>query len=296
MSATTTITATPSRKVRKKTPWRDPLGRFSWLKATVLLLAILPAVVIAQEWATGQMGPRPVTQVLHQLGDMAVRFLVISLAVTPARTVLDWPRVVLLRRILGVTAACYALAHLTIYVLDQKWSLLKVASEIALRFYLTIGFVALIGLLVLTATSTDGMMRRLGRRWKKLHRLVFAIGVLAIFHYFLQSKADVSDAVFLGGLFLWLMLWRLSPRLWQGQLLLLPVLAAGAGLLTAGIEAAWYGLATGAPAIRVLAANLNLAYGPRPAVAVFLLGLLVFALASLRRVPRWWRGLRATPA
>ena len=276
----------PARPARKRAPWRDPAGKFSWLKAVTLVLVLLPGIDLALAWAGGELGGRPVTEVIHGTGEWTVRFVLLSLAVTPARVVLDWPRIVLLRRILGVTAACYAGAHLSLYCVDQKWHMLTVVSEIVLRFYLTIGFVALLGLLSLAATSTDAAMRRMGRGWKRLHKLIFAIAVLALLHYFLQSKADVTAAVFVTGLYVWEVLWRLAPRAWQRSVWLLPPLAVIAAAATAGIEATWYALATGANAQRVLAANLNIAFGPRPAVEVLILGVAVFAVACLRRVRR----------
>ena len=272
--------------------WRDPAGRFSPLKTATLLLALWPAAGLALGWAQHELGGRPITEVLHGLGDWSLRFLLLALAVTPARVLLDWPRVVLLRRLLGVTAAGYAGAHLVLYCIDQNFHLLTVASEIVRRFYLTIGFVALLLLGVLAVTSTDGWQKRLGRRWKRLHRLVFLLLPLALWHYFRQSKSDVTDAVFLAGLASWLVLWRLAPKRWQGRVLLLPGLAALAALATAGIEAAWYALATGVRVDRVLLANLDIGFGPRPAVLVLLCGLAAFAAALLRRLP----GLRRAGA
>jgi sulfoxide reductase heme-binding subunit YedZ len=274
----------PIRFPRALAVWRDPAGRFSPLKTVTLLLVLLPAARLAVLWALGDLGARPITEVLHGLGDWTVRFLLLTLAVTPARVVLDWPGVVKLRRLLGVTTACYAGAHLSLYGVDQMWALGTIASEIVLRFYLTIGFVALLMLGALAVTSTDGWQKRLGRRWKLLHRLVFVLLPLALWHYFLQSKSDVTSAAFFTGLACWLMLWRLAPRPWRGRLLVLPPLALLAGLATAGIEAAWYGLATNAPAWRVLAANLDVTFGPRPAVSVMLCGLAVFVVALLRRM------------
>ena len=263
--------------------WRDPGGRFSPLKAATLLLVIMPAVQLALGWALHGLGARPITEVLHGLGEWTIRFLLLTLAVTPARVVFDWPGVVKLRRMLGVTAACYGGAHFVLYCTDQKWQPGTIASEIALRFYLAIGFAALLMLGVLAITSTNGWQKRLGQRWKRLHRLVFVLLPLALWHYFLQSKSDVTDAVFITGLACWLMLWRLAPKRWQGRVALLPPLALLAGAATAGIEAAWYGLATGVPGWRVLEANLDVTFGPRPAVTVALCGLAVFLVALLRR-------------
>ena len=270
---------------------RDPAGRFSWLKTVALLGALAPALVLLLRWQTHDLGARPITEAIHVAGLWAIRFLMITLAVTPARAVLDWGRVVMLRRMLGVTAACYASLHLTLYALDQKWRLLHVASEIALRFYLTIGFVALLGLLALAVTSTDGWQRALGQRWKRLHRLVYAIGVLALFHYAIQSKANVGEAVFLAGLFVWLMAWRRLPRRWQQKLWPLGPLALGAGAAASVIEAAWYAVRNHVDPMLVWATNFDLSYGPRPAVWVLIVGALLLALAALRRL----RKRRALP-
>jgi len=198
----------------------------------------------------------------------------------------------------------YAVAHLALYAVDQNLVLTKIATEIALRLYLTIGFVALIGLIALGLTSTDEAIRNLGPTWHRLHRLVYTIAVLALVHYFLQSKIDVSDPVFSAGLFLLLMGWRamrrfkLPERPWS--LLLLAILG---GLATAGLEAAWYGLASGVPASLVLAANLDFSGPIRPAWWVLATGLLMPAVALVRgsrapdRTPRPAAGApRRTPA
>ena len=261
-------------------PWTDHAGRFSALKAAVLAFALYPALWLALRWGMADLGPRPLTEAIHRSGDWAVRFLVFSLAVTPARAVLDWPVILLVRRILGVTAAMYALLHLLLYVADQKWNLLTVATEIVLRFYLTVGFVAVLGLSVLAWTSTDGWQKRLRQRWKALHRWAYALAVLAMFHYALQAKVNASDAVFWFGVFAWLMLWRVlkRPGLWR-----LAALAPAAALITAATEVAWYGLATKVPYMRVLNANLGFDPWGRPASQVLLLGLAVVLLAVGRK-------------
>jgi sulfoxide reductase heme-binding subunit YedZ len=264
--------------------WQNHAGRLSALKAVTFALVPLPAAVLAARFFAHDLGGRPILEVLHGLGDWTARFLLLTLAVTPARTVLDWPRVLLLRRMLGVTTACYGVAHLTMYCVDQNFHMLLVVSEIVRRFYLTIGFVTLSGLVVLGVTSTNRWQKRLGRRWKQLHRIVYALAALGLFHYFLQTKADVTDAVFLAGMYFWLMFWRLAPRRWQGRLLLLPVLAVLAALATAGVEASWYGLATNVSSRRVLLANLYVFYSLRPAVEVLLVTLALGLVAALRRL------------
>lgn len=262
-------------------PWNDQAGRFSWLKAMVLLMEVAPGADLAWIWAAGGLGPRPVTEIIHGTGLMAIRFLLLSLLVSPVRALFNWPRITLVRRQLGLTALFYAAAHLVLYALDQQWAMLHVISEIALRFYLTIGFVALLGLAVLGATSTDGSVRRMGRRWKQLHRLVYPLAALALFHYFLQSKADVSQPTVLAGIMLWLLLWRLLPAGADRAPLPIAGLGIAAPLLTLGVEYAWFALATKIDPARPVAAELDWSFGPHPAGQVLILGLSMAVAAAL---------------
>ena len=274
--------AEPVRPLYKsRWPWKDRSGRFSAMKATMLVAAILPGAWLAVAWATHMLGPRAATEVIHGTGQWAVRFLLLSLLVSPARAIVNWHRLMLLRRQIGLTALAYAVAHLVLYACSENWRMLHVVSEIALRFYLTIGFVALLGLAVLGVTSTDGMLRRLGHRWKQLHRLVYPLAVLAIFHFFLQSKAEVGEATLMAGMFLWLMGWRLLPAGPDRQPL--PILGLGvlSALVTAGVEYAWFGLATHIAPSKPVLAELNVTYGPHPAVQVLLLGVGLAIAAGL---------------
>jgi sulfoxide reductase heme-binding subunit YedZ len=264
-------------------PWLDRTGRFSWLKLSVLLLALTPGAALAWVLATGEMGAEPFKQANREAGLLTIRFLLITLAVTPLRVVADWARIVLVRRMLGLVTLAYALAHVGLYVAHMNFRLAEVAGEIVLRVYLTIGFVALLGLAALGWTSTDGWIKRLGRRWKRLHALVFPIAALGVLHFFLQSKADVTEATLMAGLFLWLLLWRALPAELRGRPFGLFALVPLATLGTAVVEYAWYALATHIPAERVLLANLDLAFGPRPAVIVGMVALGVAALPLLRR-------------
>lgn len=265
-------------------PWRDRHGRFLPLKAAMLPLCLLPGVLYGVWWAAGMLSGRAVNDVIHATGLWSVRFLLVSLAITPFARLLDWPRLLTLRRMVGVTAAAYAAIHLLLYVVEQKYNLLTVASEIIQRFYLTIGFIALLGLAALAVTSTDNAIKRLGRRWKLLHRLAYPIGVLALWHYALQSKANVSEAVFAAGLFTWLMIWRALPVPWRRPIAAYPALAVLAGVLTAGIEFGWYALASGIDPWRVLSANQSIDFGPRPAHWVFVTAMGVAAVIVARRL------------
>src|SRR5512133_1130177 len=150
---------------------RERSGRWSPVKVVAFVAAVLPALWIAYQAAADELGARPVTEAIHQAGDWALRFLLITLAITPAR-ILHYPRVILARRTLGVASAGYAVLHFSLYVLDQHFDLFKVASEIVLRIYLTIGALALAGLIALASTSTDAAISRVGSaRWNLLHRL-----------------------------------------------------------------------------------------------------------------------------
>ncbi len=254
-----------------------------WLRLATLVALCLPALDLAWRWYTGDLDPRPVTLATHATGDWAVVFLLVSLALTPARAIFDWSPLIHIRRRVGVAAALYAVAHLLIYVLDQKWNLIVVATEIVKRFYLTIGFVALLALVALAITSTNGWQKRLKRNWKRLHWLVYPAVALALLHFFIQSKLNIGEAAFAAGLFVWLMLWRLLPvRLRSGFTGLL-LLAAAATLVTVIFEASWYWMVNGIDPMRVLAVNLDPELVPRPAQKVLAVSVVVIVLVALRR-------------
>lgn len=285
-----TATMRPVVRRRRVAPWRDRQGRLSWLKSATLAGCIAPGAVLAYWAITHQLGSRPVLEAIHETGLWTVRFFLISFALTPARLVFDWPRAPLIRRMVGVTACCYALTHFSLYIVDENYRLLTVASEIIHRFYLTIGFVTLLLLTALAATSTDAATRRMGKWWKRLHRAVYAIGVLALLHYFIQSKANVGEPVVFAGLFLWLVMWRALPARSRGRLWVLPALGLAAALLAAGIEYTWYGVATGINPVRVVSAEWALRFGIRPAQWVAISGAAIAALAVAWRATRGLRG------
>lgn len=267
-----------------------------WLRLATLIGLCLPALELAWRWYGDELGPRPVTVATHATGDWAVIFLMLSLAMTPLRATLDWAPLVHVRRRIGVAAALYAVAHLLIYVLDQKWNLLVVATEIAKRFYLTIGFVALLALVALAVTSTNGWQKRLKRNWKRLHWLIYPAALLAIVHFFIQSKVKIGEAAFTAGLFAWLMLWRVLPPRLRTSLAGLLLLAAAATLATVVFEASWYGLVNKIDPVRVLAANIDPDLAPRPALKVLIASVAVIVLVAARRSVKTWRSRHPAPA
>ncbi len=255
-----------------------------WLRLGTLVGLCLPALDLAWRWYTDALGPRPVTEATHATGDWAVTFLLLSLFMTPARALLDWMPLVHIRRRIGVAAALYAGAHFLIYVFDQKWNLIVVATEIAKRFYLTIGFATLLMLTALAVTSTNGWQKRLKRNWKRLHWLIYPAALVALVHFFIQSKLNIGEPAFAAGLLAWLMLWRVLPPRLRTGFVGLALLAASATLAAALFETAWYGLANGIDPMRVLAANLDPGLAPRPAQKVLATSVAVIVLVALRRL------------
>jgi sulfoxide reductase heme-binding subunit YedZ len=262
-----------------------------WLRLATLVGLCLPAANLAWRWFNDDLGARPVTLATHITGDWAVIFLLCSLALTPARAVFDSIVLVQIRRRVGVAAALYAGLHFFIYVADQKWDLVVVALEIAKRFYLTIGFAALLALTTLAVTSTNGWQRRLKRNWKRLHWLVYPAAVLAILHFFIQSKANVGEATIAAGLFAWLMIWRFMPTKLRTQYLGLAALAVGATLAALLFEIGWYGLVNHVDPMRILTADSDVDLAPRPVHKVLLASLAAIVLAAALRLANYGKRL-----
>jgi sulfoxide reductase heme-binding subunit YedZ len=274
----------------RKLPWFDYGGRFSPFKTAVFVALFIPAIWTAVSFQLDRLGARPLTEAIHQFGDWTIRLIFISLVISPARVVLQWPRLLDVRRMVGIAACIYVLIHISLYTADEAFDLGTVASEIVLRIYLTIGFTALTGLCVLAVTSTDGWQRRLGaRRWQSLHRIIYGIGVLAVIHFCMQSKLDEWEPTVMAGIFLWLMACRVvSWRLGRGKLPLWSAagLSIAVSILTAIGEAGYFWLAMGAPFVLVLQANLSLETGLRPAWVVFVSTFAV-VLVGWARVTFW---------
>lgn len=278
-------------------PWYDYSRKTSPLKLAVFIALFLPAAWVLLAYPIGALGARPLNEAIHQVGLWTLRFLFIALAVTPLRAILNWQRLVLVRRMIGVAAFAYIMVHFLLYISDQAFDLFKVASEIVRRIYLTIGFAALLGLAALAATSTDGMVRRLGqRRWQWLHRLVYAIAVLAVIHYSMQSKLEQWEPTIMAGILAWLLGYRVLARYVavRGRVPLAWVGALGiaAAVLTALGEALYFYLTLGVDPMRVLNANLSLDTGLRPAIVVLGLGLAVTLAGAVRA---WVPGPKQRP-
>jgi methionine sulfoxide reductase heme-binding subunit len=190
--------------------WRDPSDRISALRVVTLMCLLAPLCKAIYDFDEIKLDPRPITNLIHRTGDWALIFLLFALAVRPLSRLLRFNRLLDVRRMVGVGAFAYAAAHFTLYVVDQMFDWREIASEIVHRNRLTLGFVALLGLTALTATSTNGMVRRLGgKRRQRLHQAIYPIGLLVLIHYFLRFKLIEPTPTLAGGLFGWLIGYRL---------------------------------------------------------------------------------------
>ena len=168
--------------------------RIAWSKLVLFPLALVPAGLLVEGVFANSLGADPVDTLTHATGIWALRFLLLSLAITPLRQWTGWNWLIRYRRMLGLFAFFYATVHLAIYVvldLGAYWA--DLITDITKRPYMTVGFAAWLILLPLAATSTQRMIRRLGRSWQKLHRLVYAAAILAILHFFWLVKADLRE-------------------------------------------------------------------------------------------------------
>jgi sulfoxide reductase heme-binding subunit YedZ len=177
-------------------------------------LALAPLALLLLDAALRRLGANPIEAVLNRLGFWTLTFLALSLAPTPLRrwTGIGWP--LRLRRLLGVTAFCYAALHFSWYLgVDQFFDLQAVGADVVKRPFITVGFATLLLLLPLAVTSTDGWVRRLGfGRWKALHRLAYAAALLGVLHFVWRVKADRLKPAVFAVVIAVLLLARLGPR------------------------------------------------------------------------------------
>jgi sulfoxide reductase heme-binding subunit YedZ len=170
------------------------MNRLQTFKATLFLLCLLPLARLAWLGANGGLGANPIEFITRSTGTWTLNVLLITLAVTPARQLLQWPALLRYRRMLGLYAFFYASLHFLTYLwLDQYFDWRAMLGDIVKRPFITAGFSAFILLLPLAATSTQAMMKRLGHDWQRLHRLVYLIACLGVAHYLWLVKKDLSQ-------------------------------------------------------------------------------------------------------
>jgi sulfoxide reductase heme-binding subunit YedZ len=169
----------------------------TWLKASLFLLCLVPAAKLLLETlnvAGFSLGANPIEQLIHRCGIWGLNFLLVTLAITPLRKLTGWNWLLRLRRMFGLFAFFYIFMHFMVYAgLDQRFRPGRIIEDVLERPYITLGMIGLLMLIPLAVTSTNRMMRRLGRRWQKLHRLVYVIGILGVWHFYWQVKLDVTE-------------------------------------------------------------------------------------------------------
>ncbi len=169
--------------------------RFVW-KPLVFLLSLLPAAFVVTDVTglTSGLGVNAVEDIQDRFGNWGLRFVLIALAVTPLRHITGWNWLARFRRMLGLFAFFYVLLHFLAWlVLDQGLLLSAILEDILERPFITIGFAAFLLLLAMAVTSTNGMRRRLGKRWQQLHYSVYIVGILGVWHYWWQVKIDARE-------------------------------------------------------------------------------------------------------
>ncbi|HEU4516460.1 MAG TPA: protein-methionine-sulfoxide reductase heme-binding subunit MsrQ [Steroidobacteraceae bacterium] len=192
-----------------------------YAKPMVFLLCLLPALWLAagifalqagdtSAASARALGANPVEKIQDTLGIWGLRLLLLTLAVTPLRVIGGWPKLQLFRRMLGLFAFFYVTLHFAWYLfVDQAFDWRQLVADVAKRPYITAGFTAFLLLLPLAATSTQRAMRRLGRRWGRLHRLVYVAAILGCIHFWWQVKADVREPLVYAAIAAVLLGWRL---------------------------------------------------------------------------------------
>jgi sulfoxide reductase heme-binding subunit YedZ len=171
------------------------LGSLAWLKPAVFTGALVPLAAVAYRAASHGLGADPIAETINRLGLLALLFVVLTLACTPAKTLFGWTFPAKIRRMLGLFAFFYAALHVTSYaLLDQRLALAAIGEDIVKRPFILVGFLAFMLLVPLAATSTKRMVQRLGfPRWKALHRLVYVIGLLGAVHFLWRVKKPTAE-------------------------------------------------------------------------------------------------------
>jgi sulfoxide reductase heme-binding subunit YedZ len=186
-----------------------------WSKPVVFLICLVPLAALGWRALHGELTANPIEFITHATGDWTLRFLIITLCVTPFRKILHLPELIRFRRMLGLFAFFYACLHFTTYIwLDKFFDLSEMWKDIAKRKYITVGFTAFLLLIPLAITSTTGWIRSLGGKcWQQLHRLIYFSAALGVIHYYWLVKSAIIRPLTYGAVVAVLLLWRLFASL-----------------------------------------------------------------------------------
>jgi methionine sulfoxide reductase heme-binding subunit len=208
-----------------KNEWKYPL-----LKIGVFGACLTPLAVLAGQALTHNLGANPIDEIADRTGIWTLRMLLITLAVTPARRLTGWNRLIQLRRMLGLFAFFYGGLHFVTYIwLDQFFAVGEIIADVMERPFITVGFASFVLLIPLAVTSTTAMIKRLGGKWwQRLHRLVYAIAIGGVVHYLWLVKADIRQPLLYGSILGALLVYRLWDRYGRRSLVGIPRLRKAA--------------------------------------------------------------------
>ena len=184
------------------------------VKPSIFFMALMPFIWLLLKIFQNDLGPDPAQALSIETGEWTLRFLLLTLAITPFRQIFRMVEIARLRRMIGLFAFFYASIHFLswmAFILAFRW--LAIAEELVERPYITVGFLAYVILFLLGVTSTNSMVRRLGKNWKRLHKFVYAASILAIVHLLWILRTDVTEAVIYGVLLAILMGYRIFRKL-----------------------------------------------------------------------------------
>ena len=269
-------------------PWQDRQRRFSWLKASAFALVLLPGIRLTYQTAAGEFGLLAMAfgGLTYWSGVWATVVLLMALAVTPIIVVFRWPALVDVRRMIGVMALVYTIVHIVLYFGLRSWNFERIGIETVTRLTLFVATLSTIGLIVLSATSLDAAIARMGAKgWQRLHNTNYIISTLALLHVVL-ARGTYAEQYLLCGLFVWLMLWRVLYRYKLGSdAKALIALAVFCCLFTAFLEAGFMWGRRGYDVMGTLHINFMWApveIGIQPPWQVLAFGL-VFAFGAMAR-------------
>ena len=268
-------------------PLQDRDQGFSWLKGCSLTLMFVPALWLINQIVMEQFGPVPLGGMTYWSALIALAFLLLALAITPAVKIFGWGRLIIVRRMIGVTALSYAIAHLFIYFALRFWNFASIAQEMVTRICLILALVATVGMIALGATSLDSAVRRMGAKgWQRLHNTIYVISGLAVIHYLL-SPDIYPEQYLMSGIFFWLIGWRvLNQRARGANPLALALLAAAACIFTALLQIGWIWTYQDYEPSEILSIYFTLALGIPPMWKILGLGILIALGAAGRQALR----------
>lgn len=181
-----------------------------WSKVALFLLCLTPLLYLLYQGLEGGLGANPIEYITHFTGDWTIRFLLLTLTVTPARRLFNLPILIRFRRMLGLWAFFYCCLHLMTWVgLDKFFDLREMGNDVLKRRFITVGMLGFLAMLPLAITSTQGWIRRLGRNWGRLHRLIYLSAAAGVIHYWWLVKSDIRLPAMYGAILIVLLALRL---------------------------------------------------------------------------------------